>query len=169
MSTTSTSCPSCGSGNKDTHPERTATQRVDREATQRVAAAIVRGSDLGGIFKLANTLAKARCDVGIGADANGTAALLAAIQVQASFYYVRREFEQLQGKEEYCTRCKLLELLEYLIEFAVATVGRQGPPATLAACEYLAAYAGDDETDPDATRAALERARDVFVAAISAK
>lgn len=161
MPTTATSCPSCRSDDKKTNS--------DLIATKRLAAEIVRGSDLGGIFELANELAKGRCEVGIDADPNGLAATRAAVRVRAAYGPVRRTFEQLEGKEEYCPVCKLRELLDYLIEFIVATVKRQSPPATLAACVDLAAYCGDDETDADATRTALERARDVFLAAIAVK
>ena len=161
MPATTTICPSCRAGDTKAYP--------DLIATQRIAAEIVRGGDLGGVFELANELAKGRCDVGIDADPKGLAATRAATRVRALADSVRRTVEQLEGKADYCPVCKLRELLDCLIEFAVATVERKSPPATLAACEDLAAYAGDDETDADATRTALERARDVFLAAMAVK
>lgn len=159
MTATVTTCPSCRSDDRKAHP--------DLIATQRIAVEIVRGGDLGGIFELANELAKARCDVGIDGDPKGLAATRAAVRVREAFGSVRHAFEQLEEKEEYCTACRLRELLAFLIEVAVSTVKRQFPPDTLTACVHLAGYCGDDERDADATRVALERARDVFLAALA--
>jgi hypothetical protein len=162
MSTTATSCPSCGSGNEDTHP--------DLEATHRVAAEIVRGSDLGGIFELASELAKGRCDVGISADPKGLAATRAAVHVREAFNRVRREFEQLEGpKQRQCRLCRLRRMLAHLTTCASEAVSAQTFWETELrdACKELAHYAGDDEHEAAATRAVLELAANVFLKALA--
>jgi len=139
-----------------------------------IAKAISSGEDLGGVFELGEKLAKARVAIGIGESVDTMEAHRAAADVQAAQAKVAAEFNRLASRRRPCRVCELRNRLAFLIDVAARAIleEREGSPAgyefrIIDACEELARYAGDDHPDEDATRAVLDRARDVFLAALA--
>ena len=79
-----TTCRSCGGDHRS--------YAGQLEGTQRIAEAIARGHDFGGVFELGNELAKARTKIGIGGDSRSADAHLAAVSLQAIHARVSRGF-----------------------------------------------------------------------------
>lgn len=163
MPATTTTCRFCGDRDQD--------KLADVMA---IAKAISRGEDLGGIFCLGETLAKARVEIGLDGDTGSPEAAMAAQAVLVAQAKVAAEFNRLAGRRRPCRFCELRETLAYLTMRATTavedkTAGILAPyeEKVVDACEYLANYAGDGHPDPDATRAVLELARDVFLAALA--
>lgn len=146
--------------------------RPDPSIVDRIASAISSGADLG-VFELCSAVAKARDAIPLGGCPRTPAAIRAAAGVRAAFDNVASTIYALDLGEQVCPCCQLRQRLDELIEFATGRVARHegrvvaGRESILDACGELAMYAGDDFPDASATRAALERARDVFVAAVA--
>ena len=158
-------CRVCGTDHK--HSDKL-------DATNRVAEAIAAGHDFGGVFDLANELAKARATIGVGGATATGAAHLAAVALQAIQVRVSREFARIEGRRTACRACEFRHLIETLIRTATRAVSddRQGFAASwetdlIGACKELADYAGDDHPDEDSTQRVLELARDVFLRALA--
>jgi hypothetical protein len=162
-----TTCRSCGGDHRS--------YAGQLEGTQRIAEAIARGHDFGGVFELGNELAKARTKIGIDGETNNADAHIAAVSLQTIQARVSREFARIEGRRTACRACELRHLLATLMHTATRAVAddRQGVAASwesglIDACESLASYAGDDHPDEDATLSVLELARDVFLQALAA-
>ena len=165
MSTTATSCPSCG-------PKTDDHKKLPEEA---ISEAIARGEDLGGVFEFGAAVAHARVAIGIGGDVYSMDANRAAVAVIHAHAKVAKEFDRLAGRPQLCDACEMRNRLDWLIDVATDAVADArngtrlpGDAMLRALCSDLAAYVGDDDyPDPEATRRVLERVRDVFVAALA--
>ena len=161
-------CPACGHPAYDGPSPDPEDQNL--ASLQAIASAISAGHDLGGVFKLGATLAKARVTIGVDHSIDTAEARRAAAKVQAAQERVAAEFNRLADFRRPCRVCELREQLNYLITAAGAAVRTRHidhrSKATVAACDELAFYAGDDKADASATRAVLKLARDVFLAAL---
>ena len=162
-----TPCRVCGPAAQDNEDHKLA-------GIMAIAKAISRGEDLGGVFELGQKLAKARVEIGLDGGTSSPEAAMVAQDVLAAQAKVASEFARLAGRRRRCRVCELRETLSFLIMVATnavvdETAGILAPYEEKAvdACEKLACYAGDDHPDEDATRAVLELARDVFLAALA--
>lgn len=145
--------------------------RPNPSTVDRIASAISAGADLG-VFELCSAVAKAREAIPLGGCPRTPAAIRAAAGVRTAFERVASTIYALDLGEKVCPCCQLRQRLDELIEFATGRVARHegdvvGRESILDACGELAMYAGDDFPDANATREVLERARDVFVAAVA--
>jgi hypothetical protein len=165
--TCNTRCPVCDDRAYEKAVRDPATQEF--AGINAIAYAISRGDDLGGVFELGVTLAKARATIRPGNAIDTAEVHKAVVGVQAAHKRVAAEFARLTDSSCPCRVCKLRDQLNHLITCAADAVREQKAGPALASCNELAYYAGDNETDAGATREVLKRARDVFLAALAAK
>lgn len=138
-----------------------------------IASAIASGKDLG-VFELCAAVAKAREAIPLGVCPRTPAAVRAAVGIRAAFEKVAAGIAEIDSVPQVCPCCQLREQLDRLIEVAAGPVSGEDADDSVReeglvdACKELAYYAGDEHPDEDATRAVLELARDVFVAAFAA-
>lgn len=138
-----------------------------------VARALTRAEDFG-IFELVAAITAARVDITIGGDADSPEAAMASKRVIDAHAKVVSSFNRVTGRRKPCRVCRLRDTLAFASHVAVDAVSdaRDGhAPDYLSrvidACKELAEYAGDEFPNEFATRAVLDNAAEVLLAALA--
>lgn len=157
-------------GLPDDHP-RDSTSETHRLLRNAIAF----GDDLGGVFELSALLKEARRVIRDDGDEDSIEADIAAAAVGGALRQVADAFASIEGRRDLCPSCELRQQLDQLIDSAAKAIAdhREGVAApgaakVVTACAELALYAGDHHPDENATREALGRARDAFLATAAA-